>query len=73
MSVQRELPGKISTTVAYVGNLGRHLSTFIDGNYAPYSTVNSSGGALVGALALHRRARSNVANTMPVFTARPAR
>ena len=51
MSVQRELPYKISTTVAYVGNLGRHLSSFIDGNYAPYSTVNSSGGALVGALA----------------------
>jgi hypothetical protein len=51
MSVQRELPYKISTTVAYVGNLGRHLSTFIDGNYAPYATVNSSGGALVGAVA----------------------
>jgi hypothetical protein len=51
MSVQRELPYKINTTVAYVGNLGRHLSTFIDANYAPYSTVNSSGGPLVGALA----------------------
>ena len=50
MSVQRQLPYKISTTVAYVGNLGRHLSSFIDANYAPYSKVNSSGGALVGAL-----------------------
>jgi hypothetical protein len=49
-SVQRELPYKISVTAAYVGDLGRHLSTFIDGNYAPYSTVNSSGGPLVGAL-----------------------
>jgi hypothetical protein len=50
LSVQRELPYKISVTAAYVGTLGRHLSTFIDANYAPYSTVNSSGGALVGAL-----------------------
>ena len=50
MSVQRELPDKITATIAYVGNLGRHLSSFIDGNYAPYSTVNSSGGPLVGAL-----------------------
>jgi hypothetical protein len=49
-SVQRQLPYKISVTTAYVGTLGRHLSTFVDANYAPYSTVNSSGGALVGAL-----------------------
>ena len=26
-------------TTAYVGTLGRHLSTFVDANYAPYSTV----------------------------------
>jgi hypothetical protein len=51
LSVQRQLPYKISTTAAYVGTMGRHLSTFVDANYAPYSTVNSSGGALVGALA----------------------
>jgi hypothetical protein len=50
-SVQRQLPYKINTTAAYVGTLGRHLSSFIDANYAPYATVNSSGGALVGALA----------------------
>jgi outer membrane receptor protein involved in Fe transport len=50
LSVQRELPYKISATAAYVGTLGRHLSSFIDANYAPYSTVNSSGGPLVGAL-----------------------
>jgi hypothetical protein len=49
-SVQRQLPARISVTAAYVGNLGRHLSSFIDANYAPYSLVNSSGGALVGAL-----------------------
>jgi hypothetical protein len=50
LSVQRQLPYKITATAAYVGTLGRHLSTFVDANYAPYSTVNSSGGALTGAL-----------------------
>jgi hypothetical protein len=50
LSVQRQLPYKITTTAAYVGTLGRHLSSFIDANYAPYATVNSAGGALVGAL-----------------------
>ena len=39
MSVQRQLPYKISVTAAYVGTLGRHLQTFVDANYAPYSTV----------------------------------
>ncbi|MGA9670183.1 MAG: carboxypeptidase regulatory-like domain-containing protein [Terracidiphilus sp.] len=50
-SVQRQLPYKVSLTAAYVSTLGRHLSSFVDANYAPYATVNSSGGALVGALA----------------------
>ncbi|MGD0294968.1 MAG: TonB-dependent receptor [Terracidiphilus sp.] len=50
LSVQRQLPARISVTAAYVGTLGRHLSSFLDANYAPYATVNSSGGALVGAL-----------------------
>jgi Carboxypeptidase regulatory-like domain len=39
LSVQRQLPYKVSVTAAYVGTLGRHLSTFVDANYAPYSTV----------------------------------
>jgi hypothetical protein len=50
LSVQRQLPARISVTAAYVGTLGRHLSTFVDANYAPYSLVNSSGGVLVGGL-----------------------
>ena len=50
LSVQRQLPYKISLTAAYVGTLGRHLQTFLDANYAPYSLVNSSGGTLVGSL-----------------------
>ena len=39
VSVQRQLPYKISATTAYVGTLGRHLQTFVDANYAPYSTA----------------------------------
>jgi hypothetical protein len=39
VSVQRQLPYKVSVSAAYVGTLGRHLSTFVDTNYAPYSTV----------------------------------
>jgi outer membrane receptor protein involved in Fe transport len=47
LSVQRQLPARISVTAAYVATLGRHLSTFVDANYAPYAALNSSGGALV--------------------------
>jgi len=50
LSMQRQLPYKVSLTAAYVGTLGRHLSSFVDANYAPYATVNSSGGPLVGSL-----------------------
>jgi hypothetical protein len=39
LSLQRQLPARISATVAYVGTLGRHLQSFVDANYAPYSTV----------------------------------
>ncbi len=39
LSVQRQLPYGISLTTAYVGTLGRNLSTFVDENYAPYSTA----------------------------------
>ena len=46
LSVQRQLPYNISVTTAYVGTLGRHLSSFLDANYAPYSTVANGGGSL---------------------------
>jgi hypothetical protein len=39
LSVQRELPARITLTTAYVGTLGRNLATFVDENYAPYSTA----------------------------------
>jgi hypothetical protein len=47
LSVQRQLPFKISVTTAYVGTLGRHLSSFLDANYAPFSTVANGGTPLV--------------------------
>jgi hypothetical protein len=36
LAVQRQLPGKVSVTAAYVGTLSRHVPTMIDDNYAPY-------------------------------------
>jgi hypothetical protein len=37
-SVQRQLPGRITLTTAYVGALSHQLPNFIDVNYVPYST-----------------------------------
>ncbi len=39
LSVQRQLPGRVTMTAAYVGALSHQLPNFIDANYAPYSTV----------------------------------
>jgi hypothetical protein len=39
VSVQRQLPYKDQPHTAYVGTQGRHLQTFVDANYAPYSTA----------------------------------
>jgi len=38
-SVQRQLPGRITVTTAYVGALSHQLPNFIDANYVPYSTA----------------------------------
>jgi hypothetical protein len=38
LSVQRQLPGRVTLTAAYVSALSHDLSTFLDANYAPYST-----------------------------------
>jgi hypothetical protein len=37
--VQRQLPGRVTLTAAYVGALSHQLPNFIDANYAPYSTA----------------------------------
>jgi len=39
LSVQRELPGRVTMTAAYVSALSHQLSTFLDANYSPYSTA----------------------------------
>ncbi len=38
-SVQRQLPGRVTLTTAYVGALSHQLPNFIDANYSPYSTA----------------------------------
>ena len=38
-SVQRQLPGRVTLTAAYVGALSHQLPNFIDANYVPYSTA----------------------------------
>ncbi len=38
-SLQRQLPGRVTLTTAYVGALSHQLPNFIDVNYAPYSTA----------------------------------
>jgi hypothetical protein len=39
LSVQRQLPGRVTMTAAYVSALSHHLPNFLDANYAPYSTA----------------------------------
>lgn len=38
LSVQRQLPARVTVTTAYVAALSHHLPNFIDANYAPYAT-----------------------------------
>jgi len=72
LSVQRQLPYKINATAAYVGTLGRHLSTFIDANYAPYSTVTLPAVRWLAHSPLQRQASNSVGNSMPASTLRLA-
>jgi hypothetical protein len=39
LSVQRQLPARVSLTAAYVGTMSHNVPTMIDANYAPYSTA----------------------------------
>ena len=39
LSVQRQLPARVTVTAAYVGALSHQLPNFIDANYSPYSTA----------------------------------
>ena len=47
MSVQRQLPGKVSATGSYVGTLSHHLPFMTDANYAPYAPGASTSQASI--------------------------
>jgi hypothetical protein len=48
-SVQRELPQRITATVAYVGTLSHRLPLMIDDNYAPYAPGASTSQTSINA------------------------
>lgn len=47
LAVQRQLPGDLSLTAAYVGTLSRDVPTMVDGNYAPYAPGASTSQASI--------------------------
>jgi hypothetical protein len=48
-AVQRQLPGQINLTTAYVATLSRDLPTMIDDNYAPYAPGASTSQSSINA------------------------
>ena len=44
LAVQRQLPGRVGVTAAYVGTLSHNVPTMIDSNYAPYSAALGTPG-----------------------------
>jgi hypothetical protein len=42
LAVQRQMPGQVSATVAYVGSISRNVPTMIDANYAPWTSTATS-------------------------------
>lgn len=49
LAVQRQLPGNISLTTAYVGTLSHDVPTMIDDNYAPYAAGATTAQASINA------------------------
>ncbi len=49
MAVQRQLPGSVSLTTAYVGTLSHHLPFMLDANYAPYAPGATTSQASIDA------------------------
>jgi len=54
-SIQRELPGHITLTTAYVGALSHQLPNFIDANYSPYSTAFGNPSTSATSVAVRRQ------------------
>jgi hypothetical protein len=48
-AIQRQLPGQLSLTTAYVGTLSRDVPTMIDDNYAPYAPGASTSQTSINA------------------------
>ncbi len=49
LAIERQLPGQVSLTTAYVGTLSRDVPTMIDDNYAPYAPGASTSQASINA------------------------
>ena len=55
LSVQRQLPGELTVTAAYVGAFSHQLPNFIDANYSPYSTAFGAPGTSAQSIADRRQ------------------
>ena len=55
LSVQRQLPGRVTLTAAYVAALSHDLPNFVDVNYSPYSTAFGAPGTSAQSVADRRQ------------------
>ena len=55
LSMQRQLPGRVTLTTAYVAALSHQLSTFLDANYSPYSTAFGTPSTSATSIAARRQ------------------
>ena len=62
-AVQRQLPGNVSLTTAYVGTMSHNVPTMIDANYAPYSTAFGAPSTASKSIDLRRQFDSGPAGT----------
>ena len=66
LAIQRQLPGEVTLTTAYVGTISRDVPTMIDDNYAPYVpglAGESSGQTGTGGTNARRPYDQNAAGT----------
>ena len=63
LSAQRQLPGRVSLTAAYVGTMSHNVPTMIDANYAPYSTAFGAPSTASKSIDLRRQFDSGPAGT----------
>jgi len=63
LSVQRQLPERISLTAAYVGTMAHNVPTMIDANYAPYSTAFGAPSTASKSIDLRRQFDAGPAGT----------